>query len=333
MLSSIPWLVCCWRGRRIVQTSEHRILTTHAGSLPRSPELQALHARKFAGEPIDEAALAATADAAMRDDGGQADRGRPRRRQQRRGRPRELLHLRAPPHDRLRRREPAAGDGGPHPLSRLLPVADAGRAARRSRQPAGGAARDRRRRLHRPQGDRRGVRAAAVRVGRAPRPLRRGVRLVAVARDRRGGDAERPLPRSRHLRRRGGRPRWRTEYAAIVEHGFVLQIDAPDLAMERHTLFQGKPIEDFLDFVRVVVAAINRSLERLPTRSRPPARLLGQLRRAARRRRAARGDLVRDPQGAAWAACSCRWRIRATSTSGACSRTDRCPRAGSSSPA
>ena len=54
------------------------------------------------------------------------------------------------------------------------------------------------------------------------------------------------------------------EYAAIVENGFVLQIDAPDLAMERHTLFQGKPIEDFLDFVRVVIAAINRSLERLP---------------------------------------------------------------------
>ena len=50
-----------------MRKSEDRILTTHAGSLPRSPELQALHARKFAGEPIDEALLARTADAATRE--------------------------------------------------------------------------------------------------------------------------------------------------------------------------------------------------------------------------------------------------------------------------
>lgn len=52
----------------------------------------------------------------------------------------------------------------------------------------------------------------------------------------------------------------RTEYAAIAAAGFLVQIDAPDLALERHTLFQDKPLEEFLEFVRIVVAAINKSL-------------------------------------------------------------------------
>lgn len=56
----------------------------------------------------------------------------------------------------------------------------------------------------------------------------------------------------------------RTEYAAIAAAGFILQIDAPDLALERHTLFQDKPLAEFLEFVRLVVAAINRSLAGIP---------------------------------------------------------------------
>lgn len=56
----------------------------------------------------------------------------------------------------------------------------------------------------------------------------------------------------------------RTEYATIAAAGFILQIDAPDLALERHTLFQDKPLEDFLAFVRIVVAAINGALEGIP---------------------------------------------------------------------
>lgn len=51
------------------------------------------------------------------------------------------------------------------------------------------------------------------------------------------------------------------EYRAIANAGFILQIDAPDLALERHTLFQDKPLGEFLAFVRIVVAAINRALE------------------------------------------------------------------------
>jgi 5-methyltetrahydropteroyltriglutamate--homocysteine methyltransferase len=56
----------------------------------------------------------------------------------------------------------------------------------------------------------------------------------------------------------------RTEYAAIAAAGFLLQIDAPDLALERHTLFQDKPLAEFLAFIRVVVAAINQALTDIP---------------------------------------------------------------------
>jgi 5-methyltetrahydropteroyltriglutamate--homocysteine methyltransferase len=53
----------------------------------------------------------------------------------------------------------------------------------------------------------------------------------------------------------------RTEYRAIVERGLLLQIDAPDLALERHTLFADRPLDDFLAWVDLVVGAINGALE------------------------------------------------------------------------
>jgi len=52
----------------------------------------------------------------------------------------------------------------------------------------------------------------------------------------------------------------RIEYETIVSRGLILQIDAPDLALERHTSFADRPLKDFLDFVEMVVAAINRAL-------------------------------------------------------------------------
>jgi 5-methyltetrahydropteroyltriglutamate--homocysteine methyltransferase len=56
----------------------------------------------------------------------------------------------------------------------------------------------------------------------------------------------------------------RTEYQAIADAGFLLQIDAPDLALERHTLFQDKPLSEFQGFLRIVVSAINQALEGIP---------------------------------------------------------------------
>ena len=51
-----------------------------------------------------------------------------------------------------------------------------------------------------------------------------------------------------------------TEYRAIVTCGLLLQIDAPDLALERHTLFADRPLAEFLDWVELVVDAINTAL-------------------------------------------------------------------------
>jgi 5-methyltetrahydropteroyltriglutamate--homocysteine methyltransferase len=52
-----------------------------------------------------------------------------------------------------------------------------------------------------------------------------------------------------------------TEYRRIVERGLLLQIDAPDLALERHTLFADRPLEEFLAWVELVVDAINSALD------------------------------------------------------------------------
>jgi 5-methyltetrahydropteroyltriglutamate--homocysteine methyltransferase len=56
----------------------------------------------------------------------------------------------------------------------------------------------------------------------------------------------------------------RVEYEAIVNHGFLLQLDCPDLAMERHMSYQDRPLGDFLGFVDRVVATINTALANIP---------------------------------------------------------------------
>lgn len=53
----------------------------------------------------------------------------------------------------------------------------------------------------------------------------------------------------------------RTEYQAIVDRGLLLQIDAPDLALERHTLFADRPLSEFLEWVELVIDAINTALD------------------------------------------------------------------------
>jgi 5-methyltetrahydropteroyltriglutamate--homocysteine methyltransferase len=54
------------------------------------------------------------------------------------------------------------------------------------------------------------------------------------------------------------------EYRAIADAGLILQIDAPDLALERHMVFADKPLPEFLEFARLVVATINRAIEGIP---------------------------------------------------------------------
>ena len=56
----------------------------------------------------------------------------------------------------------------------------------------------------------------------------------------------------------------RVEYEAAVNHGMILQIDAPDLAMERHMTFHDQPIDNFLAYIRKVVDRVNVVLANVP---------------------------------------------------------------------
>jgi 5-methyltetrahydropteroyltriglutamate--homocysteine methyltransferase len=56
----------------------------------------------------------------------------------------------------------------------------------------------------------------------------------------------------------------KVEYEAIVNHGLLLQIDAPDLALERHITYKDQPVAAFVAFVEEVVATINHALENVP---------------------------------------------------------------------
>src|SRR5204863_5866757 len=47
------------------------------------------------------------------------------------------------------------------------------------------------------------------------------------------------------------------EYEAIVNNGFLLQLDCPDLALERHLTYNDRPLSAFLGFVEHVVEAVH----------------------------------------------------------------------------
>jgi len=56
----------------------------------------------------------------------------------------------------------------------------------------------------------------------------------------------------------------RREYQAIVESGLVLQVDCPDLALSRHTVFAHLSTEEFRRTIRGHVEALNHALRGLP---------------------------------------------------------------------
>jgi len=56
----------------------------------------------------------------------------------------------------------------------------------------------------------------------------------------------------------------RVEYEAIVKNGLLLQIDAPDLALERHITYKDRPVGAFVAFVEQVVETINHALSNVP---------------------------------------------------------------------
>ena len=56
----------------------------------------------------------------------------------------------------------------------------------------------------------------------------------------------------------------RKEYELIVDRGVVLQLDCPDLAMERHVAYQDESIEVFQETVALHVDAINQAIRNIP---------------------------------------------------------------------
>jgi 5-methyltetrahydropteroyltriglutamate--homocysteine methyltransferase len=54
------------------------------------------------------------------------------------------------------------------------------------------------------------------------------------------------------------------EYQAIVQAGFILQIDCPDLALGRHTQFAHLSLEQFRDVARMHVEVLNHAVADIP---------------------------------------------------------------------
>ena len=76
----------------------------------------------------------------------------------------------------------------------------------------------------------------------AAQSVRRAVRHRAVTRHRRRGAAQRPLSERGIAYLAALGEALRVEYETIVNHGFLLQLDCPDLAMERHISYQDRPL-------------------------------------------------------------------------------------------
>ena len=54
------------------------------------------------------------------------------------------------------------------------------------------------------------------------------------------------------------------EYDLIVSRGHILQLDAPDLAMDRQSLFRGRPLKDFLGRIALHIEALNLAVADIP---------------------------------------------------------------------
>ena len=56
----------------------------------------------------------------------------------------------------------------------------------------------------------------------------------------------------------------RAEYEAIVDAGFILQLDSPDLGLGRHMLFKDKPEEEYIALANLHVEVLNDALRNVP---------------------------------------------------------------------
>src|SRR2546425_7558351 len=241
--------------------SEHRILTTHVGSLPRPPALRDLLVRQDRGEAVDAVVLAREAEAAVRhvvgkqleagvDDGNDGEQPRvgfstyPARRMRgfggasKRRMSRDIAEH--PDYmSRLARLRTGAAriNDAPQAVAEVA-YTDLGEATAECElfQRCAGAA----------------SKGFAEPFMTAASP---GV-IATIMLDAFYGSHERYI---RALARE-----MRKEYELIASRGFVLQLDCPDLAMERVRFFQDEPLDRFLEAVALHIDAINEAIAAIP---------------------------------------------------------------------
>jgi 5-methyltetrahydropteroyltriglutamate--homocysteine methyltransferase len=244
-----------------MKRSEDRILTTHVGSLPRPAALRDLLVHQDRGEAVDAAALARESEAAVRhvvrkqieagiDVGNDGEQPR--------------VGFSTYPARRMR------GFGGASKRRMSRDIAEhPDYAARLSRQRAGAA-----RINDAPQAVaevayvdtaeaeaecalfQRGVAAERAEFAEAFMTAASPGVIATIMLDAYYGSHE------RYIRALGRE--MRKEYELIVARGFVLQLDCPDLAMERARFFQDDPLDRFLEAVALHVDAINEAIAGIP---------------------------------------------------------------------
>lgn len=236
-----------------------RILTTHAGSLPRVPALEALHRRRARAEPVAQDEFAAAADAAVREiirrqiDVG-IDIGNDGE-QRRRNFARYI-------EDRLSGlgggwRRPPRGDVEDFPLYKQMTAGQRGGAPELSPQVVG-----------------------AVRHVNAAAPDRECAGFLDALAQAGGGFADSFItaPSPGFLASTMQNVHYDTEqayfdalsdalqveYEAIARHGVMLQIDCPDIGVESGRLFLNRPRHELLAFIDKGIDAINRAVRNIP---------------------------------------------------------------------
>jgi len=244
-----------------VLRSESRILTTHVGSLPRPPALRDLLVRQDRGEPVEAAALDREVGAALaRVITGQLEAGidvgnngeQPRAGfstyvagrmrgfggTSRREQAQDLIDF--PDYAELlarRRRDAARIADAPQAIAEIE-YADLGPAVREIEQFVA-------------ETDGR-PRRFAERFMTAASP---GVIATILLSAHYGSHEQYITALAREMRK---------EYELIHARGLVLQLDCPDLAMERARFFRRDSLERFLQMVELHVEAINRAIAAIP---------------------------------------------------------------------
>ena len=244
-----------------MRRSDTRILTTHVGSIPRPPALRDLLVRVDRGEPVDAATLARETEAAIHrvvaqqldvgiDVGNDGEQPRPGfstyvvDRMEGFGgeskRPLALDLLAFPDYSEMlarRRRDAARIGNAPQCVGdvRYTDVAPATRECEMFQRAAAAAAKP-----------------FTERFMTAASP---GVIATILLNAHYDSHQRYVMALAREMR---------TEYELIHARGFVLQLDCPDLAMERVRFFQNESLARFQEMVALHIEAINEATANIP---------------------------------------------------------------------